>query len=190
MFHWNLYIPPIINFTREGFLFEKKKRNRKLKSISLTSRKIDSISISWSPSMELGSYPIGRNRDRILTFAGCRRERASLSLRLNARRGLSPRLVHVFRTKLEVDHSYLGQESCHLEQLPRRSVGKLGRWWPSFATDFLLIGRRETTSVSSLLIRSSTDSSGEIIISSQSRRFVRSRFFPLFAKFVSPNIYF
>ena len=48
---------------------------------------------------------------------------------------------------------------------PRRSVGKLGRWWPSFATDFLLIGRRETTSVSSLLIRSSTDSSGEIIIS-------------------------
>lgn len=77
--------------------------------------------------MELGSYPIGRNRDRILTFAGCRRERASLSLRLNARRGLSPRLVHVFRTKLEVDHSYLGQESCHLEQLPRRSVGKLGR---------------------------------------------------------------
>lgn len=92
-------------------------------------------------------------------------KRASLSLRLNARRGLSARLAHVFRTKLEVDHSYLGQESCHLEQLPRRSVGKLGRWWPSFVTDFLLIGRRETTSVSSLLIRSSTDSSGEIISS-------------------------
>lgn len=181
---------PYYKFYTRRILIWKKKKEIELKSIPSTSRKIDSISISWSPSMELGSYPIGRNRDRILTFAGCRGERASLSLRLNARRGLSPRLVHVFRTKLDVDHSYLGQESCHLEQLPRRSVGKLGRWWPSFATDFLLIRRRETTSVSSLLIRSSTDSSGEIIISSQSRRFVRSRFFPLFAKFVSPNTYF
>lgn len=106
--------------------------------------------------------------------------------RLNARRGLSARLAHVFRTKLEVDHSYLGQESCHLEQLPRRSVGKLGRWWPSFVTDFLLIGRRETTSVSSLLIRSSTDSSGEIISSRNPGIFSLP---PTLCNFVSPNIF-
>lgn len=112
-------------------------------------------------------------------------KRASLSLRLNARRGLSARLAHVFRTKLEVDHSYLGQESCHLEQLPRRSVGKLGRWWPSFVTDFLLIGRRETTSVSSLLIRSSTDSSGEIISSRNPGIFSLP---PTLCNFISPNI--
>lgn len=110
-------------------------------------------------------------------------KRASLSLRLNARRGLSARLAHVFRTKLEVDHSYLGQESCHLEQLPRRSVGKLGRWWPSFVTDFLLIGRRETTSVSSLLIRNSPNQERPIRLVKSSHPGIQgfSRSLPLFA---------